>query len=152
MSVAMVLAVVIPIVVSVVVIALIFKFVPGLYEAFSSLRCRPKHDKARERIDLEVGGAMMSPEPYHMTWPTPGSRCHSPFAETPKAATHPGLRVIERPPRSPRVMTSLVSPIRTGCSPPKRAIRGEERLPHSPVVIPTVPPPVIAIRPFGRLV
>ncbi|KAE8964708.1 hypothetical protein PF005_g1601 [Phytophthora fragariae] len=145
----MVLAVVIPVVVSVLVVALLFKFVPVLHEAFSSLRTRHEHEKTRERIDLEVGGVLMSPEPYHMTWPTPGSKPHSPFAETPKAT---GLRVIERPPRSPRVMTSLVSPIRTGCSPPKRAIRGEERLPRSPVVTPTVPPPVTAIRPFGRLV
>ncbi|GMF53098.1 unnamed protein product [Phytophthora fragariaefolia] len=149
MSLAMVLAVGIPIVLSVLVIALMFKFVPGLYEAFSSLCNRQEHDKTRERIEVEVGGAMMSPEPYHMTWPTPASGAYSPFAETPKAATYPGLHVIERPSRSPRVMTSLVSPIRTGCSPPKCAIRGEQRPPHSPVAIPTVSLPVL---PFGRLV
>ncbi|KAE9349937.1 hypothetical protein PR003_g5616 [Phytophthora rubi] len=101
MSVAMVLSIVIPVVVSVLVVALLFKFVPVLHEAFSSLRTHREHEKTRERIDLEVGGVLMSPEPYHMTWLTPDSK---PLAETPKAATYPGLRVIGRPPRSPRVV------------------------------------------------
>lgn len=102
MAVAMVLAVVIPVIASVLVLALMFKFARGLYEAFRSLCSRQEQEKERERIDLEVGGGIMSPEPYHMSWPTPSSKVHSPFSlDTPKAATHPALHVIERPPRSP---------------------------------------------------
>ncbi|GMF15848.1 unnamed protein product [Phytophthora lilii] len=152
MYLAIILAIVVPIVASITIIALMFKYVPGLLEAFSSLCKRQEDDKTRD-IDLEIGGGLMSPEPYHMTWPTPGSKAYSPFGDTPKAVTHPGLRVIERPPRSPRVMTSLVSPIKTGCSPPKRAIQdgGRTTLPQSPVVI-SLLSTAVAKRPFGRLV
>jgi hypothetical protein len=159
MSLAWTLAVVLPVAAFVVLVALMLKYIPGLLDA---LRCnRHEDEKTRERIDLEAGGGVLSPEPYHMTWPTP-SQPHSPFSiGTPKAATHLGLQAIEtrveRPPRSPRVMTSLVSPIRTGCSPPKKVIRGPERatLPQSPVVIASSRGRPVAAKPlirFGQFV
>ncbi|KAG6958696.1 hypothetical protein JG687_00009235 [Phytophthora cactorum] len=97
----MVLAIVLPVVLSVVLIMLMLKFVPGLLNAFRSLCSRQQDENTKAYIDLEE---------------------YSPF-DTPTTAMHPELRVIARPPRSPRIMTSLVSPIKTGCSSPKRAIR-----------------------------
>ncbi|KAG2773064.1 hypothetical protein PC129_g13656 [Phytophthora cactorum] len=119
----MVLAIVLPVVLSVVLIMLMLKFVPGLLNAFRSLCSRQQDENTKAYIDLEVGsGVLLSPEPYRVTWLTPESQEYSPF-DTPTTAMHPELRVIARPPRSPRIMTSLVSPIKTGCSSPKRAIR-----------------------------
>ncbi|ETN15035.1 hypothetical protein PPTG_07251 [Phytophthora nicotianae INRA-310] len=127
MSIEITLGIVLP------VIVVMLKFIPGLLHR-CYLRCGRQEDTDTEaQIDLEVGsGVLLSPEPYHMTWSTPEAQALSPF-DTPTTAT-PELRVIERPPRSPKVMTSLVSPIKTGCSPPKRTLRGEEQLPHSPVI------------------
>ncbi|KAL3663336.1 hypothetical protein V7S43_011742 [Phytophthora oleae] len=121
MSIEMVLAILIPIV-FIAVLALLFKLFPNAFHSF----WHRDEDKVK---DLELdGGVMLSPEPYHMTWPTPVLKTFSPFGgDTPKAV---------RPPQSPRIMTSLISPIKTVCSPPKRTLRGEERLPHSPVVDP----------------
>ncbi|KAK1943375.1 hypothetical protein P3T76_004771 [Phytophthora citrophthora] len=118
-EVKLVLAVCIPIA-FLIILALLFKFLPRAFHSFWS---------QEDKIDFEIeSGVMLSPEPYHMTWPTPNSKTFSPFGDdTPKAA---------RPPQSPRVMTSLISPIKTVCSPPKRLQQGQERLQHSPLVEP----------------
>ncbi|KAF4039766.1 hypothetical protein GN244_ATG08051 [Phytophthora infestans] len=119
MPLANILIIALPLVFTVVVFALMLKFVPGLLDAFYLLCSRREDKNTKVHIDFEVGsGILLSPEAYHMTWLAPESQAYSPF-RTPTTAMHPGLHVIERPPRSPRVMTSLVSPIKTGCCPLK---------------------------------
>ncbi|CAI5729708.1 unnamed protein product [Hyaloperonospora brassicae] len=137
MSLDTVLTISLPFVVSVVVstaaIALIFKLASGFFTSLTSLFERKKRKQPNEGMDFETGSAIISPAPYgyHSTWTTPQSKAFSPSFSgntyTLKVTTPSGLCILERPPRSPRVMTSLVSPITTGCSPPKRKLEATDK-------------------------
>uniref|UniRef100_M4B8W2 Uncharacterized protein n=1 Tax=Hyaloperonospora arabidopsidis (strain Emoy2) TaxID=559515 RepID=M4B8W2_HYAAE len=138
MSLETALTISIPFVVSIIVstaaIALIFKLATGFFTSLTSIFERKKTIKQpHECIDFDTESGIMSPAPYgyHSTWTTPQSKTFSPSFSgntyTVRVTTPSGLCILERPPRSPRVMTSLVSPIKTGCSPPKRKLEAHDK-------------------------
>ncbi|KAI9917896.1 hypothetical protein PsorP6_013219 [Peronosclerospora sorghi] len=117
---------VVSVTVSAVAIVLMFKLATSFFQPFRVLFERTQGDKTQAYMDLETGTGLGTPavSGYHITWTTPRTNPIVPILDTrpstPTMATSPHLCVIERPaPRSPNIMTSLVSPLKTACSPSK---------------------------------